>query len=253
MGIVEAVGPDVHGFKPGQRVTACPWPTEGGEGTWQQLVLVPAKSLVRGMTKLLVRAAFGTQASMLAEGRLTSGPANQSLLPALARVYQQLWLRKVLEQGCHTSCACIRAAATGAAQGAGAGRPYLMHMHQGCNNWGCTKCWSRDATPHVHASGLQQLGLHRVLEQGCHTSCACIRAAATGAAQSAGAGMPYPMRMHQGCRRQPAPQAGTGSSASQALSSALGSYATLLGLQAAASGKVLHRYAPLSSVPSTVI
>eukprot|EP00891_Asterochloris_glomerata_P007394 jgi/Astpho2/7394/Aster-x0316 len=46
MGVVEAVGPDVQGFKPGQRVTACPWPTEGGEGTWQQLVLVPARSLV---------------------------------------------------------------------------------------------------------------------------------------------------------------------------------------------------------------
>ena len=53
MGIVEAVGPDVQGFKPGQRVTACPWPTEGGEGTWQQLVVVPAKSLVRGVSKLL--------------------------------------------------------------------------------------------------------------------------------------------------------------------------------------------------------
>ena len=38
----------MHGFEPGQRVTACPWPTEGGEGTWQQLVVVPAKSLVRG-------------------------------------------------------------------------------------------------------------------------------------------------------------------------------------------------------------
>ena len=38
---------------PGQRVTACPWPTERGEGTWQQLVLVPAKSLVRGASKLL--------------------------------------------------------------------------------------------------------------------------------------------------------------------------------------------------------
>ena len=49
MGTVEAVGPDVQGFKQGQRVTACPWPTEGGEGTWQQLVLVPAKSLVRGV------------------------------------------------------------------------------------------------------------------------------------------------------------------------------------------------------------
>ena len=43
----------MHGFKPVQRVTACPWPTEGGEGTWQQLVLVPAKSLVRGIRKLL--------------------------------------------------------------------------------------------------------------------------------------------------------------------------------------------------------
>ena len=36
----------MQGFAQGQRVTAAPWPTEEGEGTWQQHVLVPAKDLV---------------------------------------------------------------------------------------------------------------------------------------------------------------------------------------------------------------
>ena len=35
MGIVEQLGEGVTDWKEGERVTAVPWPTEHGQGTWQ--------------------------------------------------------------------------------------------------------------------------------------------------------------------------------------------------------------------------
>ena len=91
----------MHGAEPGQRVTACPWPTEGGEGTWQQMAVVPAKSLVRGLSILLfVQAALGVKPACWPSNQSTPGPTDQTLLPALARVYQHLGLYNVLKQGC---------------------------------------------------------------------------------------------------------------------------------------------------------
>ena len=147
MGVVEAVGPDVQGFKPGQRVTACPWPTEGGEGTWQQLVLVPAKSLVRAMGILLAWATFDV--SMLTKRPIDIGTCI---------VCQQLGLRKVLQQGCHTSCGCLRAAGgsvlhkrvLAAVPSQALSQPWAALQH-------CLACrWLRRAVPpgkvlHTHA------------------------------------------------------------------------------------------------------
>jgi NADPH:quinone reductase len=44
-GVVDAVGPDVKGFKPGDRVTLLLGAT-GGKGTWMEQVVVPAQMLV---------------------------------------------------------------------------------------------------------------------------------------------------------------------------------------------------------------
>ena len=47
LGMVIKLGPKTGGrVKEGQRVVAVPWPTAGGEGTYQQYVAVPEKDLV---------------------------------------------------------------------------------------------------------------------------------------------------------------------------------------------------------------
>ena len=45
--MVKKMGPKTGSrVKEGQRVVAVPWPTAGGEGTYQQYVAVPEKALV---------------------------------------------------------------------------------------------------------------------------------------------------------------------------------------------------------------
>ena len=45
--MVQKLGPKTgQRVKKGQRVVAVPWPTAGGEGTYQQFVAVPEKDLV---------------------------------------------------------------------------------------------------------------------------------------------------------------------------------------------------------------
>lgn len=46
VGVVEAAGPGATKFTAGQRVVACPWPTKTGNGTWQQLCVVPESLLL---------------------------------------------------------------------------------------------------------------------------------------------------------------------------------------------------------------
>lgn len=47
LGMVKKMGPKTGSrVKEGQRVVAVPWPTAGGEGTYQQYVAVPEKALV---------------------------------------------------------------------------------------------------------------------------------------------------------------------------------------------------------------
>ena len=47
LGIVNKLGPNTGSrVEEGQRVVAVPWPTAGGEGTYQQYVAVPEKDLV---------------------------------------------------------------------------------------------------------------------------------------------------------------------------------------------------------------
>ena len=48
LGTVTKLGPKTGGrVKEGQRVVAVPWPTAGGEGTYQQYVATPEKNLVK--------------------------------------------------------------------------------------------------------------------------------------------------------------------------------------------------------------
>lgn len=47
LGVVQKLGPKTgQRVKQGQRVVAVPWPTAGGQGTYQQFVAVPEKDLV---------------------------------------------------------------------------------------------------------------------------------------------------------------------------------------------------------------
>lgn len=46
MGVVENNGPGASRFKPGQRVTATPFDTAKGQGTWQQYVVLPEEKLM---------------------------------------------------------------------------------------------------------------------------------------------------------------------------------------------------------------
>lgn len=48
LGMVTKLGPKTGSrVKEGQRVVAVPWPTAGGEGTYQQYVATPEKTLVK--------------------------------------------------------------------------------------------------------------------------------------------------------------------------------------------------------------
>jgi NADPH:quinone reductase-like Zn-dependent oxidoreductase len=48
MGVIESLGEGVTGMAPGDRVTSLGWDaTAGGEGSWQELVVLPAERVVR--------------------------------------------------------------------------------------------------------------------------------------------------------------------------------------------------------------
>ncbi|KAL4459109.1 hypothetical protein ABPG75_013974 [Micractinium tetrahymenae] len=57
MGVVERSGPGASKFKPGQRVTATPFDTAKGQGTWQQYVVLPEEKLMAVPHKLSDEAA----------------------------------------------------------------------------------------------------------------------------------------------------------------------------------------------------
>lgn len=46
VGVVTKVGPGVSGLTAGQRVAGCPWAAGAGEGSWQQVCVVSASSVV---------------------------------------------------------------------------------------------------------------------------------------------------------------------------------------------------------------
>ena len=129
MGVIEQLGDGVNDWKEGERVTAVPWPTQHGQGTWQVCISVQMCVAVTSISCFISNAVHSLQVCIrcasaqfgvwwtagvrLREGRVPGGnllppvgKGMKGLLVPLLCMLTILQLSKVVQETCMSQCKC---------------------------------------------------------------------------------------------------------------------------------------------------